>query len=151
MPLFIIWFFKLEEEPLILEPTLLVEESVIEEELVPEEEESELHSVFTNVSCAFEPTPAKPLCYFLSWDIMHSMLKEWIPEFKTITCSNGKPLCENLEELYEKLKSQEYNNEVLSHEYLNHRTFNRALKYLWKFSVRFPSKIVKEIVNQLKM
>lgn len=98
-----------------------------------------------NVSVEHE-TSITSLNHFITFDVIKNILSI---AFWNVTVRHieDKSIFEKAEDLFNEIRSNEFNSEVLAHEYLNNPKFLDLIKSTYKFLYKNPVEIVKTIIE----
>ncbi|XP_074037928.1 sperm flagellar protein 2 [Leptinotarsa decemlineata] len=103
---------------------------------------------FFNIEIGFECNPNPNLQYFIELETVLSVLSIVLSWSFNVQNIEDKSFCELLQEIYDECKNPQFNDEVLSHEFLNNPKFLKLLSNTTIFLVKNPSEIVKELLDE---
>lgn len=126
------------------EGTIAKEEKVAKEAKVEEEEEDiSIFSNFTNVSIGFECRQYVNMTYILPYETLRTLLFAFAPRSFPI----HETYMDKINVIYEQCKREDFNNEVLIHEFLNNVHFQELLKEFHKFKIEHLEVILLELAS----
>lgn len=109
--------------------------------------EGEPEPAFSNIAIGFEASESPNLAYFLPLQIIHIVLNRVIPDYNLTSDLDSRSKCEKITDIYEKLRNEDFHNEVLAHQFLNCNIFTDFLDQNANFIFINPVKIVDDLVN----
>lgn len=114
-------------------------------EVSPNSSSSKKEEKLINVTVDCE-TNVNPLTFFITFDIIKGVLSS---VFWNVSVSNieDKSVFEIAEDIFNESKRDDFNAEVLVHEYLNNTKFLDLMKNTPKFLIINPTEVVKNLVN----
>lgn len=94
------------------------------------------------------PSPAR--VYFLPFETLVTVVTLALPWHARAQNITGESLRERLEVIYESCRTEEFNNGVLMHRFLNDRHFLEVIRDTFKFVAKNPVGIVNGLIGRLK-
>lgn len=102
---------------------------------------------FSNLEIGFEPTDDPPKVYVLPLEALVVVLSASLPWHATVQNLNTTSLRQKVEVIHQTLRNSEFNDAVLSHEFLNCHKFRDLLACTCKFAIKKPEDIVEKLVR----
>lgn len=114
---------------------------------LPTSEGSGIISIFTNVSIAFEAVEDTSRIYFLPFEPVLKVVSAALPWHVLVQYSGGETFRRRLEAIYDKCKSAEFHDAVLTHEFLNSPELGEIFQYVSRFTSVKPAHIIKKLIQ----
>lgn len=103
-------------------------------------------SHFSNVEIGFQDKGVPNLAYFLPFELLLTTLAMTVTWHLSVVDVNDKSLKERIEEIYERCKTEEFNDKVLCHQFLLDPEFLEIISGMKKFLCHNPICIIQSLI-----